>query len=97
MTRVLQQSIGMLSLSMWKQRHTKGMAALLEVIEKRLAHASSAPFMLLFHERHVRGLRVAVAGYRKKRCAGEESRVRWCSSSSSSSRETRAWKMGARR
>lgn len=70
---------------------TKGVAALLEVVEERLAHAGGAPFVLLFNERHVRGLRVGVAGYGKKRCAGKESRVRRCS------RETGPWKKGTRR
>ena len=48
------------------------MAALLEEIKKRLAHAESAPFVLLLDERHVCGLRVAVEGYIKRSCVGEE-------------------------
>lgn len=51
---------------------TKSMAALLEEIKKRLAHAESAPFVLLLDERHVCGLRVAVEGYIKRSCVGEE-------------------------
>jgi hypothetical protein len=55
---------------------TKRVATLLEVIEKSLAHANGAPLMLLFDERHVCGLRVAVdEGQGKKSCAGEASRA----------------------
>lgn len=59
-----------------RRKRTKRVSALLEVVQKSLAHADGAPFVLLFNERHVCGRRVAVGeGQREESSAGEESRA----------------------
>ena len=64
----MSRSIGILE-ACAGQRHTKRMAAVLEVVKKRLAHADSAPFVLFSHQRHGGGVD---EGSQKRACAGKQ-------------------------